>query len=156
MSTLAPGNFSRFASFCLTLHQSVFFLTYPEHWLSMALHLGSDWSTFPSLKKERLSIHKIASDSIPAGFHWTPYYKQGVNLKNKNVSYFSRKDELILEEQRIAVEDKQATAKPEVSAENKGEECSFIEENGWVGKAVLGEKPTGENWQLCLFWFLIG
>lgn len=63
----------------------------------MALDLGSDWSLFPSLEKERLSIHNIASDSIPAGSHWTPYYKQGVNLKNKDVSYFSRKDELILE-----------------------------------------------------------
>lgn len=41
---------------------------------------------------------------------------------------FTSKNELTQEQQRIVIQDKQATAKPQAIQENKEEECSFLYE----------------------------
>lgn len=55
------------------------------------------------------------------------------------------KDGFIQEEQRIAIQDKQAVEKPEASPENRGKKCCFTQERDKSGRA---EKSTGVNWEL--------
>lgn len=80
-----------------------------------------------------LKITSFQTLAAPKGNDWG-----NVNLKMKTAGYLTGKNEFIQEWRRIAIWDKQATAKPQAAPAKKREKHYFTEEEEEeVGRGVL-------------------
>lgn len=61
-----------------------------------------------------------------------------VNLKNKNARYFTSRNTFVQEQQRIAIQDQQGRARPQVRPQNKATE-HFYRGKGELGRTVLNQ-----------------
>lgn len=71
-----------------------------------------------------------------------------INPKTKAIRYFTSK----MEEQRTAIEDKQALAKPQACSENNARNTLSQEED----RTALCRRPLGGNWESHVPGLLIG
>ena len=65
--------------------------------------------------------------------------KDLLTLKIKLPVILPAKNGCTWEQQRIAIQDMHAITEPQVSPQNKGEGCSFVEEKGKLGWAVMNK-----------------